>query len=393
MTGSKAVAILAAAVVALFPEHAAVSAQAALGGRWALNRDASQFPREVGFDTNWATGSDTQGGGGGGRGRRGGGGAALNPFNAQRESEDDAKRLRRLTDEVRTPPVYLEIDSTPSGVTITTERGQPRTLHPDGKEELLHLEADVPLAATARWEADRLVVVYQVEDARQLRYAYSTAGTPPQLVVEATFVDHGKAGDSVRRTYDRTTSGPPPVPTSQPSARPAQAPAGGGQPAGTMPAAGGTAPASQPATAKADLRPGAELKGLTRLGLVVEDLGSQAIACGLTQDALEKAASKSLTDAGLQVVRNSDEDTYLYVNVMAASMSSGVCVSRYDATLYSHTTAPLAYTSGPVLVQVELLHKGGIAGGTPAANGQAVIKGITQFVDQFTSQIRDASKR
>ena len=97
----------------------------------------------------------------------------------------------------------------------------------------------------------------------------------------------------------------------------------------------------------------------------MEDLSPQAAACGLKQDTLETAVSKSLSDAGLRVRRNSDEDTYVYVDVLTTSLSTGLCVSRYDVFLYSHTTAKLSYQHTPALVQVSLLHKGGIAGGAP----------------------------
>ena len=117
-------------------------------------------------------------------------------------------------------------------------------------------------------------------------------------------------------------------------------------------------------------QPDAELKGLTKLGVVVEDLSPQAAACGLSQGTLETAVSKRLSDAGFRVLRNSDEDTYVYVNVITTSLSTGLCVSRYDAFLYTHTTARLSYQETPVLVQVSLLHKGGIAGGASAAHAE-----------------------
>jgi hypothetical protein len=102
--------------------------------------------------------------------------------------------------------------------------------------------------------------------------------------------------------------------------------------------------------------------------------------------------SKSLTDAGFKVRRNSDEDTYVYVNVITTSMSTGFCVSRYDAFLYTYTTAKLSYQETPALVQVSLLHKGGIAGGGAAAHAEAVLRGVRQYVDQFAVRIRDANK-
>ena len=124
----------------------------------------------------------------------------------------------------------------------------------------------------------------------------------------------------------------------------------------------------------------------------MEDLSPQAAACGLSQGTLETAVSKRLSDAGFRVLRNSDEDTYVYVNVITTSLSTGLCVSRYDVFLYTHTTAKLSYQETPVLVQVSLLHKGGIAGGAPAAHAEGVLRGVQEYVDQFSTRIRDANK-
>ena len=126
--------------------------------------------------------------------------------------------------------------------------------------------------------------------------------------------------------------------------------------------------------------------------ILVEELSPEAIACGLSRDAIESAVSKPLTAAGFSVRRNSDEDTYVYVNIMTSTQPGGTCLSRYDAFLYSHATAKLSYRDQPVLVQVSLIHRGGI--GTSAANGHgaAVTRGLTGYIDLFVAQIRDANK-
>jgi hypothetical protein len=151
-------------------------------------------------------------------------------------------------------------------------------------------------------------------------------------------------------------------------------------------------PAAGPATVPAQTAPDAELKGLTRLGVVVEDPGTQAAACGVIQKTLETAVSKRLADAGFKVLRNTSEDTYVYVNVITTSPSNGFCVSRYDAFVYSYTTAKLSYQTTPALVQVSLLHKGGIAGGPSTQHGDAVLRGVQEYIDQFLTRIRDANK-
>jgi len=139
-------------------------------------------------------------------------------------------------------------------------------------------------------------------------------------------------------------------------------------------------------------KPDAELRGITVVGVEVEELGSQAAACGLSRDTIQAAMSKVLADNGLKVVRNTDTDTYLYVNVNTVSLATGLCVSRYDAFLYTHVSARLPYQDQPVLVQVSLLHEGGLAGGGKAGHAENVIKNLKGYVEQFTSRIRAAGQ-
>src|SRR5207249_1772838 len=102
---------LAALVAAVTLFGVAVSRPSAqtkptLAGRWMLNRELSQLPREVGFGADLVGGSESSPGGarsgGGGRGSRGGGsrgGGASGAPTIRRESEDDARRLQQLTAE------------------------------------------------------------------------------------------------------------------------------------------------------------------------------------------------------------------------------------------------------------------------------------------------------
>jgi hypothetical protein len=139
-------------------------------------------------------------------------------------------------------------------------------------------------------------------------------------------------------------------------------------------------------------RPDAELKGISALGLVVEDMGSQTVSCGFSRETLEKEVAAILTAAGLKVMRNSDEDTYLYVNVRSLAVPTNLCVSRYDVTLYTNTTATLSYQPEPVLVQVSLLHSGGLSGGGVNGHAENVLKSVKQSVDQFVARIVAANK-
>jgi hypothetical protein len=367
----------AAAAGVLLPAPTGAQSVSPLAGIWTLNRSLSQLPAEIGFDVPWISSPTTTGqnagSNGGGRGRRGSGGGGGNRSSGGpsivRESYEDAQRVRLLTAEARTPPVRLMIVDTRAVVTITNELGQSRALHPNGREESFELQ-NVPIYVTTTRDADRLVVTYHVEQGREVRYTYSRSGSSPQLVVDVQFLEHG-AGDKARRVYE------PGVETET------VAPPGG--------AAVPTLPGQQ-SSQTFDERPGAELRGLKRLGILVEDLSSEAMACGLNHDALEAAVTKRLTDAGFAVRKNSDDDTYMYVNVMTTARSSGMCVSRYDAFLYTHATANLSYRDKPVLVQVSLIHRGGIGSSAPAAHAAAVSHALEGYVDLFVSQIRDANK-
>ena len=99
-----------------------------------------------------------------------------------------------------------------------------------------------------------------------------------------------------------------------------------------------------------------------------------------------------LTEGGFAVRRKSDDDTYLYVNVVTSSLPSGACMSRYDAFFYTHATATLSYHEQPVLVQVSLMHRGGIGSSSPATHAAAVGRGLENYIDLFVTQIHDANK-
>ena len=381
-------------------------AQAAgdLDGTWQLNRELSQFPRDVGF------GMDVTGAGKPSSGDTGAAemvGQGSNPGLAVNRpaSREEAMNSRQLVAEVRTPPLRLTIARSGAAIVITDERGRSRTYHPDGREAFTPLDA-APVATVSRWEAGRLVVRYKVEPGREVRYTVSRRASPLQIVVQADLLERG-GRDTIVRVYDAARPEDPlpeplpvppappqtppviPLPSQRPGAPP-PAPPPAPAPSDLMRPAAPAVPGSA-APANLDQTPGAELRGLSELGVVVEELGREAASCGLTQAALEAAAAKSLSSAGLKVLRT-DEDSYLYIRVVTALTTTGTCFSRYDATVYSYTAATLSYGSRPALVQVSLLNRGGMTASGAKGHGESVTRAITQYVDQFAAQIRDANK-
>jgi hypothetical protein len=399
-------ALIATVVLALAPMRAARvdDTTTQLSGHWTLNTKLSRIPREVGFGMDLFTpgaaptvGSANES-------------AAAIRFS---ESEDEAKRRQVLVDEARTPPSNVSISQSADEVVITNEGGRPRVFHPNGREEMQDL-GGVAVVTTSRWDGTGLEVRYAVSRSRELRYTYSRSANPPQLIVQIRFIERG-GKDVVTLVYDQSQPGVPSA-TAPPAVRGAGAAAGqaaGAPPSGAAPRQPGQMPATVPASELERLNPAspagagqagagasqeaatgpdAALRGLNSLGLVVEDLNEQSVTCGLSQQAIESAAMRSLTDAGFKVYRNSDEDTYLYVQVITTSGSGGLCVSRYDVFLYTNTTAPLPYQSGSNLVQVELLHSGGIAGGQVGTHADAVMGPVKKAVDEFIARIRAANR-
>jgi hypothetical protein len=344
-----------------------------LAGSWTLNRQLSQFPKELGFSASLVpTGS---------------------PERIQTETQEDAQRARFLADEVRVPPDRLAITVTPAIVTIMPTPGAARTIQPGRRDESVRI-GPVTVVTNASWEASRLTIVYTAQTGRLVRYTYSVNPKPVQLIVDVEFVEGSRVGDRVRRVYEPTSSGDDAAAGAQSSAAPgapAAAPPAPAAPRGATPPPGTFPASSAPASTATDQRPDAPLKGLTRLGVVLEGIGADAAKCGLKQESVEAAVTKRLTDAGFRVVRDSDDESYLYVNINTVTASAGLCVSRYDVTLYSHAAAKLEHTVAPVLLQVELLHKGGLAGAGPAQHADGVLKNVLEYVDQFTTRIRNAN--
>ena len=224
---------------------------------------------------------------------------------------------------------------------------------------------------TSSRDGDRLVVVYHAGPNREVRYTYSRASDAPRLLVDVQFVDHG-AGDKARQVYDSGLAAPRPRPRRRPLTR-------------RLPRARATR--AEPF----DQRPGAELKGLTSVGVLVEDLSAQAAACGLNRQTIETALAKKLADAGFTVRRNSDEDTYPLCEHHGVSAANGLAC---PATMrsYTHATARLPYHEQPVLVQVSLMHRGGMGTSAPAAHGAAVTPGLEGYVISSSRRSHDANK-
>ena len=203
-TLSRIICPSACALLLFVPASTRAQASGDLSGKWTLNRALSQFPSELGFDANFHSMAvdEQEAAERGGRGRRP---PSRMPVP---ESADEGARKQQLTDEVRDPAANLTITDTPEVVTFADDRGRSRTFHPNGKEELIQL-GGVGVVTIARREADQLVVLYEVAQGRQIRYAFSRLDDPARLIVETQFIDRGNA-DKVTRLYEPAKQRPHP---------------------------------------------------------------------------------------------------------------------------------------------------------------------------------------
>lgn len=186
----------------------------ALTGRWKLNRDLSEFPKEVAFgvgtpgdDSRPSGGRGGASGGGGGRGggrSRSSGGASSGGFSIQsvRESEEDVNKIKELIADAKSPSPVLTIAMTETAVTVTDAQDRTRTFHPNSREEIIQLDAG-PIGTTAKWNAAQLAVQFTVRSDRVFRYLYSRL-PGGQLLVE-TRLEEGHARERtevIKRVYD-----------------------------------------------------------------------------------------------------------------------------------------------------------------------------------------------
>jgi hypothetical protein len=209
--GSVAIGVVFAVAFGGFAADGRGASHPDLSGSWTLNQQLSEFPREAGFDPDWhdsdtggQAGTGRSGGGGGGRrgggGGRGGGSSGGGTLSTLFESEEDAKKIRELVNEVLSPSPRLTITQTDAAVTVVDVSGRTRRFHPGGKEDKLELEAG-PVAVVSRWENGQLVLRCQVEKNRDLLYRYSRDPGTRQLAVQIQFADHGR-GAVIKRIYD-----------------------------------------------------------------------------------------------------------------------------------------------------------------------------------------------
>ena len=96
-----------------------------LDGTWKLNRELSQFPRDLGFGMDVVGGGRTTMTDPGGRG---GGGSSVSPglVGNRPASREEAENSKQLVNEVRNPPAGLTVATNAGTIVVTNEGGRAR---------------------------------------------------------------------------------------------------------------------------------------------------------------------------------------------------------------------------------------------------------------------------
>jgi len=204
------------AVACVFSVRAIAAAKPDLSGKWTLNVDASDHPKQVfgqgdGSDAGSRRGGDSgRGAGRGGRGGFGGrggggfGGGGRNRRGGASGNTDDRLRLLELSDEIRHPSATLTIAQHADTLSITDAQNVTRVFRTRGQKDTHQLDA-VKVDSETTWQNDRLVIEYDIGSKRKIRYAYSLVPETGQLLVETDLESGNKqsAGTMpVTRVYD-----------------------------------------------------------------------------------------------------------------------------------------------------------------------------------------------
>ena len=132
-----AVLMMPLALGTVHPTTAAAQDASSLAGRWTLNRELSQFPREVGFNADWIATSGSGGGSTSGGASPGSAPSGSNrtSFPISRVSRDDSMRTALLTEEVRNPPARLVIAETATEIAIAADKDRRACFTPSARKK------------------------------------------------------------------------------------------------------------------------------------------------------------------------------------------------------------------------------------------------------------------
>jgi hypothetical protein len=81
----------------------------------------------------------------------------------------------------------------------------------------------------------------------------------------------------------------------------------------------------------------ADLKGISKMDLLVEDLNKKAISCGVTKEKIETSVKYILSNSRIRIIDKFQRATpTLYIQI-TVSKNSGLCISNTSLMVYEYT--------------------------------------------------------
>lgn len=139
------------------------------------------------------------------------------------------------------------------------------------------------------------------------------------------------------------------------------------------------------------------LRGIKQLAIVVDKMDDADAKCGLTENALQGAASKALADNGLQASQTrQDFQPFLYIRTTSLHASEGECITHVLTTTRAYVSPPhLAWTPEQPLLSLEVVlqEQGGLVySPEQKSHAQSVESAVGRYVGRLAAAIAAVNK-
>jgi hypothetical protein len=184
-------------------------------GVWILNRALSDAPPQPGIGARASGPGGDQGdragrggrgefdrpAGGGRLGRTGDGGYRGERSGPTANRSDRRSAIEELTSELRNPSASLTISHADPTLAVTNAQDWTRLFQTNGQKDP-HQAGAATVLSTTKWDGDRLVTEYDLENGRKIRIIYSLVPGTRQLLEQVSFAN----GQTLKRLYDPARS-------------------------------------------------------------------------------------------------------------------------------------------------------------------------------------------
>jgi KTSC domain len=126
------------------------------------------------------------------------------------------------------------------------------------------------------------------------------------------------------------------------------------------------------------------LRGLAKIEILVEDLDSNSMECGLTKDGVRNAVLYPTSSAKFQVTDSAP--VMLYVNALSHFFEpQQLCVTNVEMQAYSNEVVTLDFSGRKVFSAIQLWRKGYLASSNQSEHARLVAEAIDNLAKEFVT--------